>query len=402
MDHSESSGESNSSSNSIESNDSGSNNYCSSDLFKPIKQKKLKTNNIELYSQINDSTIKISSYFESAILKFPSLFESDLTTFEECLAHLEKISIPNKCICAGLIETIPGWRCFDCNKYENAYYCSDCYLNSKDWHKGHKVILLPESGMCDCGDTDSMYTCCREHKGPFTTREQIEEYIEQNFGKKVTLNLRAFFDEFFAEFEKYLVLTGKCDLFMQDFFADKFNGDIDEDLQKEKKDVIFLKTNFKIVFQNLIYFFKYITKNNIGMLHILADYFTKNNLANIDIEDIYQTYHRCIEINPKDIKIYYDTPKTEKHKCKCPFFANFLINFRNNITLNSEEEAQEFFVSLAHNLPLRFTFGVLNFFLYKENLYNFNENLINSQIQFYLEDAIELVAKKNNVDRRNS
>ena len=60
------------------------------DFFGKISQRELKTNNIELYSQINSATIKISSYFEKAIRKFPSLFESDLKTFEQSLFHLQK------------------------------------------------------------------------------------------------------------------------------------------------------------------------------------------------------------------------------------------------------------------------------------------------------------------------
>ena len=179
-----------------------------SELFEKIELKELKTKHIELYSQINDSTKKLSLYLDDSIQKFPSLLDDNLKTFSESLTHLKKISVPNKCICAGIIETIPGWRCIDCNKYENSFYCNKCYLNSKDWHKDHKVIYLPTTvGMCDCGDPDALYKYCREHSGPFTKKEQIEDYIQKTFGIKVVDNLRKFFDDLFVEFSKYLILT---------------------------------------------------------------------------------------------------------------------------------------------------------------------------------------------------
>jgi hypothetical protein len=47
------------------------------DFFGKIKEKEIKTKNIELYSQIHSSTKKIFSYFEKSIQKFPSLFEKN-------------------------------------------------------------------------------------------------------------------------------------------------------------------------------------------------------------------------------------------------------------------------------------------------------------------------------------
>ena len=148
------------------------------DFFGKVEQRELRSKNIELYSQINSSTLKISSYFEKAIRKFPSLFENNLKSFEECLSHLKKISIPNNCVCAGIIDTIPGWRCIDCSKYENAIYCNDCYLKSKDLHKGHEVYYsLGSKGMCDCGNPDSLNIYCHAHSGPFVEQKQIDDYI---------------------------------------------------------------------------------------------------------------------------------------------------------------------------------------------------------------------------------
>ena len=369
----------------------------SKDLFGKIKEGEVRTKNKELYSQINSSTIKISSYFDKALEKFPSLFENNLESFEDCVDYLENISIPNKCVCAGIIETIPGWRCVDCSKYENAIYCNDCYLNAKDWHKGHKVYYLYRSrGMCDCGDPNSLYLYCREHSGPFKEEKEIEEYIHKNFGKKVVENLRKFFDEFFTEFSKYFVLTSKCELFMEELLDEKFRGNLSEESIKEEDDIKFLKNNFCIVFQNFMLFLRLITKKNLGMLHLIANYFIKNNLQSIKLGDKYMTDHRCIELNHQDIKIYFDTVKKENHFCKCPFLRLFLANYRDDVRLDPKEEEQEFLFSFAHNLSLRTAFCVIYFFLYNQNLYNNNANIEYCRTQFYSEDVLELIAKKTN------
>ena len=364
------------------------------DFFGKISQRELKTNNIELYSQINSATIKISSYFEKAIRKFPSLFESDLKTFEQSLFHLQKISIPNKCVCAGAIDAVPGWRCNNCSKHENAIYCNDCYLKSKDLHKGHEVFYsIGTKGMCGCGNPDSLNIYCHEHSGPFVEQKLIDEYINKSFDEKILNNLIIFFDEFFLEFSKYLILTSKCKLFMEEIFDDKFSGNLSQNLINEKKDVEFIKYNFKIVFQNLIYFLRLITQNNLGMLHLISNYFLKNNLEPVKSQDEFKTIHRCIDIKKDDMKISFDTIVNEVHECRCPFFRHFFVNYRNNIKLDSEENEKEFMFSFFHNLPSRYVFCILIYFLYNYMLHNYNTNMIYCRTQFYLEDIHELILK---------
>ena len=363
--------------------------------FKRIEKRDLETKNTELYPKINSATIKISSYFESSIQKFPSLFEVNLKTFDECLIHLQKISIPNKCVCAAVIEDNPGWHCVDCSKYNNSLYCNDCYINSKDLHKNHKVVYVYDSkGMCSCGDPDSLNTYCHEHSGPFVEKKEINDYIIKSFGKKVEENLRKFFDEFFLEFSKYLALTEKCEMFIEELFNEKFKGDISTNLIDEKNDIIFLKSNFKKVFQNFIFFLRLITQKNLALLHLIAQYFTKNNFAAIKLEDECKTNHNCVEIEKNEIKVYFDTDKTGSHNCKCPFFRLFLSNYRNNIKLSEEEDEKEFLLSFAHDLPSRHTFCIIYFFLFNQVLYNNNSIVINTKSQFYLEDVIELIVTK--------
>ena len=365
------------------------------DYFEKISKKELSIKNKSLYSQINSATIKISSYFETSIKNFPFLFNANLKTFEDALIHLEKIAISNNCVCGAVIDAIPGWKCIDCSKYSNSIYCHDCYIRSKDLHQGHKVEYLYNSrGMCDCGDPDSLYTYCHEHSGPFTEQKQIDDYMEKSFGKNILENLKKFFDKFFLEFSKYLILTEKCELFIEEFFENKFKGNLSEDLNNEKNDVVYIKSNFKVVFENFIYFLRLITKNNLGMVHLISNYFLKNNLDSLKLEEEYMTNHRCIEIKSNDIKIYFDGEQKENHFCKCPFFRHYLSNYRNNIELKLENDEKKFIYSFVHNSSSRSAYIILYFFLLEQILNNNNLTVINCRTQFFLEDALELIANK--------
>ena len=363
------------------------------DLFEKIKESDLATKDNKLYKQINSATIKLATYFEKSVEKFPSLFEVNLKTFDECLTYLEKIAIPNKCVCAGVVDAIPGFRCTDCSKFENTIYCYDCFKNSQDLHKGHKLNYLFYSiGMCDCGDPLALTTYCHEHSGPFTEQSQIDNYIKKSFGSKIVENLTKFLDEFFLEYSKYFILAEKCEFFMEEPFDEKFNGKLSDEMKKEKEDVVLLKSNFCIVFQNFIYFLRLISKSNSGMVQLITKYFIKSNFESVKLEDEYMTNHLCIEANKNEIIV--DKDIKENHTCNCPFLRLFLSNYRDDVKLNSKEDEQQFIFSFAQNLQLRKIFSILYFFLYKQNLYNNNENAIYCRTQFYLEDSLELIATK--------
>ena len=203
-----------------------------------------------------------------------------------------------------------------------------------------------------------------------------------------------FFDEFFKEYSKYFILNEKCELFFDILFVLKFGEISDDNIFNEKEDVELLKSNFNIIFQNFIYFLRLITKNNSGMVHLIANYFIKNNFETINLEDEYFTEHRCIEISQDDIKILFDNENKERHICKCPFLSIFLSNYRNNVKLDSKEDERQFLFSFSQNLQFNSIFNILYFFNHKYILYNNNENLIECRIQFYSENTLKLISTK--------
>ena len=361
--------------------------------FKEIQSNELLKKDNPFYNKIHNETKDIFLFLKASIEDFHLLFEKEkLKNFDESLNFLSKISIPDKCVCAGVIDTIPGWRCIDCSNYENTIYCNDCYIKSKDFHKNHNVVFLYSStGMCDCGDPDSLNIYCPDHSGPFSDQKQIDEYISKIFNKEILDKLKKFFETLFLRFSKYLILTEQCEYFCPDLFNEKFNGNNNDiDLSK---DIDLLKINFGIVFQNLITFLRLITEKNMGMLHLIAKYLLKNHLENKKLDDEYMTIHRCVKISQNDIKLLYKD--RQRHICVCPFIRLFITNYRNNI--EHENKNEEFLLSFSHNLLLRSTFCIVFFLVYKQVMLNNNENFIIDRNQFYLEDTTELVAKKTNL-----
>ena len=353
-----------------------SNEYIFMDIFKGIKDINLSLKENILYNKIDTETKIIHSFLMESIKGFHKIFGNNLLSFEDALEYLEKISIPNKCVCAGVIDNIPGWRCVECSKFENAIYCSDCYKKSKHLHKGHKIYFLYASGgMCDCGDPDSLSIFCPEHTGPFVNQEQINKYISKIFPKEILDKLISFFDKLFFHFSEYFILTEKCDLFYNIFFKEKFENIGTEDLEKfemlikEKNDVISLKKNFCIVFQNLIHFLRLISQKNIAMLHLIANYLLKNNFENQIIKEEYTTTHRCMQIYGNEINIINNE---QLHICKCPFLSLLLKNWREEIK-SKENENEEFLLLFPHNLLLR-NAACLNYIRRNKCVYGLEKN----------------------------
>ena len=364
------------------------------DYFQNIDSKELSTKDNSLFNIIHDETKKISEFLFESINKFHYLFNQNLKNFEDSLKYLESIAIPNKCICAGVIDSIPGWRCNDCSKYGNVIYCNNCYMKSKNLHKNHNVVFLYSSeGMCDCGDPDSLYTYCLEHSGPYIDQKQIDDYISKIFTKEILDKLNQFFESLFLQFSKYLVLTEKCDYFYKDVFNEKFSDNNDPLLCSQKEDCLLIKKNFCIVYQNLMHFLRLISHKNLGMLHLIANFLLKNHLENEKLEDEFMTSHRCLKITDNDIKLLY--VDKQKHICVCPFLRLFITNYRDDI--KCKEENGELILSFAHNLILRKAFCIIYFSSYEEIILNDNKDFLLNRNQFFLEDVTEFIAKKSNL-----
>ena len=375
-------------------------------IFKKISNSKLKTYFNTLFDNVYEETSKIYLYIEEKIKNFPLLFEKDLKNIEDTIKYLEKNAIPNNCDCASIIDIIPCWRCLDCTEYDSIY-CSNCYIKSKHLHKGHKILFLPKvEGMCDCGDPNGFKIFCPEHKGPLNNQKHIDEFIEKSFSPDILKKLILFFDEFFLQMSKYLIITEKCYFFCKEIFLKNIHN------PREKDDAIMLKDNFCIVFQNFLTFIYIITNKNMGMLYLITKYILKNHfLSENDLDEKYKTNHSCIKLENKNIRILYENKNNNNnmfslydenskdiHICNCSFLRLLLSNWRDKIKSTEEENQNEkLLLSFAHNIFLKEEYSLLYFFIFKEIILNNNEDIISERNQFFSEDTILLIGNQTNI-----
>ena len=373
-------------------------------IFKKISNSKLKTYFNTLFNNVFEETSKIYLYMEEKVKQFPELFGNDLKNIEDTIKYLEKIAIPNNCDCASIIDVIPCWRCLDCTDFD-CIYCSNCFIKSKDLHKGHKIHFLPKvEGMCDCGDPNSFKIFCPEHKGPLNEQKQIDEFIEKSFSPDVLKKLYLFFDDYFYQFSKYLILTENCNYFCEEIFLKNIHN------PREKDDVNMLKDNFCIVFQNFLTFIYIITNKNMGMLYIITKYILKNHFQSENLDVKFKTDHTCIKLENKNIKILYenkdknnnlfslnDENSKDNHICKCSFLRLLLSNWRDKIKTTEENQNEKLLLSFAHNIYLKEEYTLLYFFIFKEIILNKNEDIISERNQFFSENNFLLISNQTNI-----
>ena len=176
---------------------------------------------------------------------------------------------------------------------------------------------------------------------------------------------------------------------------------------QEKKDLLVLKKNFCIIFQNFLNFIREITKNNLGMLHLIATYFLSNHLTVLNyLEEQYKTTHTCINFNNKEIRILrkdsrinendMDIDSIGEHVCQCPFFRLVISNWRDSIK-SKENENEELLLSFVHNLNLRCSFVILYYFMYEDVLLNANDDILYNRNQYFIEDTTALIGSQTNL-----
>ena len=367
-------------------------------VFKKLIDQKIKSKGNNLLTDLENDTIKIFSFLEDKIKQFPELFEKNLLTIKDTIIYLKTIEIPYNRECAGVIDNIPGWRCEDCTDYKHSIYCSKCFLKSKQLHKGHKIVFLPNShGMCDCGDPNSFTQFCPDHKGPFTEQKQIDEFIEKSFPPKILSNLKIFLDDLFLQFSKYLILAEQCNFFCIEIYENNIHD------QTERDDIVILNVNFCNVLQNFLNFLYIMTFKNIGMLYLISNYLLNNHFSLQDIEEKYKTVHTCIKLENKKIQILYENKNNninifslinkndkETHKCECSFLRLLLSNWRDEVKCQGNQN-DEFLISFAHNLFFKDNFTLLYFFLYKDIMLNDNPDILSNRGQFATEENIILI-----------
>ena len=365
--------------------------------FKIISNKILKTKSNPLFNNLNEETSLFYLYFEDKINKFKDLFNKDLKSLDNTVDYLESIALSHNCKCSEIIDSLPGWKCLDCSELDSIY-CSNCYIKSKDLHKGHKIHFLPKSekttGRCDCGDPNNLKVFCPEHKGSFKDMKEIDEFIEKSFPTDILSKLNSFFDDLFLKFSQYLILGEKCNFFRWDILQFETFTEI------EKNDISLLKDNFCVVFQNFLTFLYIITYKNMGMLYLVSKYFLNNYLSK-NPEEKFKVCHTCIKLENKKIEVIKDKEKESesdtKHDCKCPFLRLLLSNWRDKVKPKKENQNRKLLLFFTHNIFFKEYFSLFYFFIFKEMLFNGNEDLMHERSAFLSENDLYLICTQTDI-----
>ena len=141
--------------------------------------------------EINSNLQKIASIFN-----YP-LYNDDFFQF----LSTQKSSIQQ--LCSKELINQGAWSCLDCEMDETSIICGECYLLSKEKHKGHRLIYKANTiGCCDCGNPESWKPSgfCSLHKGLFCTDEEVDQYIKDSFKSETIIN----------ELEKYISQEWYC------------------------------------------------------------------------------------------------------------------------------------------------------------------------------------------------
>ena len=250
------------------------------------------------------------------------------------------------------------------------------------------------TGRCDCGDPNNLKVFCPEHKGSFKDMKEIDEFIEKSFPTDILSKLHSFFDDLFLKFSQYLILGEKCNFFRWDILQFETFTEI------EKNDISLLKDNFCVVFQNFLTFLYIITYKNMGMLYLVSKYFLNNYLSK-NPEEKFKVCHTCIKLENKKIEVIKnkeeESESDSKHECKCPFLRLLLSNWRDKVKPKKENQNRKLLLFFTHNIFFKEYFSLFYFFIFKEMLFNGNEDLMHERSAFLSENDLYLIGTQTDI-----
>ena len=239
-------------------------------------------------------------------------------------SYLKTISKPNTQICNKQISKGEGgWKCIDCELDGLSLLCNNCFQQSKEQHKGHNILFNPSGcGFCDCGDPNVYIkeAFCPEHKGPFSNKNDLMNFIKSSIDEKILNNINSLLNQIF------LLLIEKINIVLNK----KYNND------EEKNNI---ENELFNMFDELIFFIAILYKNNLSLFYFVTLKFTENFP--------FETNHKCFNYNEDEDKIIIIKENSlEKHNCICPFFQVLITLL---ITKKTKYDSDSFFTLFIQN-----------------------------------------------------
>ena len=267
--------------------------------------------------EIDSNLQKIASIFN-----FP-FYNDDFFQF----LSTQKSSIQQ--LCSKELMNQGGWSCLECKRDETSIICNECYLLSKEKHKGHQLIYRTNIiGCCDCGNPESWKPSgfCSSHKGLFCTDEEVDQYIKDSFKSEAIINeLEKEFDLIFCK------ITG---------WLNRLN---------QKHEII--SPTYCKMFNYMIEKISIMCKYNPAIVHILSKVLLKQPKDSL-------TQHTCFYINANDYSFnYIDSLSEESHKCICHYICILMRN------LSGTTMGHQFLLYFIQNFKMNKVIGLLLFLL---------------------------------------
>ena len=268
--------------------------------------------------------------------------------------YLKSISIPNNTVCGKeIIKGEGGWKCEDCELYNNSIYCNECFKKEK--HIGHKTSFDPvANGFCDCGVKSILKPegFCDKHKGDFNNTKDLMNFIESSIKKTILDLINDIFNKIFL------------------LFIDKIKAisDNNEDEEDEDEEVDENEGEIYKMFDSLENFGNRLYKNNLSLFYFFTLKFTENFP--------YETRHKCFSYEEnKKLVSFIKKDKEKMHVCICPFFQVMIYALKKRKTKQNTNSFFNLFFQTYRNKSVT-SLCFLNCFselFYNNNLKKFRE-----------------------------
>ena len=151
---------------------------------------------------------KAIDYIEKILINY--LDTINVKTIDQMNLFFALLELDSNTICGCKMEGVGAWRCEDCVNTENTIFCQECWSKTKEKHANHNIVFLNRvNGTCDCGDhncIDKKYFCPK-HIGIFENDAEINDYILDCLGEKVSGALKLANDILFRGMAKYYILA---------------------------------------------------------------------------------------------------------------------------------------------------------------------------------------------------
>ena len=294
---------------------------------------------------------KAIDYIEKILINY--LDTINVKTIDQMNLFFALLELDSNTICGCKMENVGAWRCEDCVNTENTIFCQECWSKTKEKHANHNIVFLNRvNGTCDCGDhncIDKKYFCPK-HIGIFENDAEINDYILDCLGEKVSGALKLANDILFRGMAKYYILAVT---------------------EKQTKSQGFIKA-----IESFVSCFGVLCKMSTACSLFVGDLMLKKYP--------FKTKHTCLEVIDNGGKIV--KAPFFGHDCCC-HFIRFIIEFWPG------KISKAILYKLITNYKVKTMLGLHYFFFYGDFFKNCMSDFQDISVQIIFNDVLRIACK---------